>query len=157
MQASRTTCERRSLADSLSGASRSRSCCGKPSCSAAPASISERTFFSCTTAGVQSREHQQSSIWKHLHLQHRSQDTHRHHAMLPVVLVVRQHLPDLAQLVLQLSVGVDLRHGRRHQAVSFRNLASKKLQSGSKEEAEPQNPANGFSGEGFSWCLLGPL
>lgn len=45
MQVSRTTCERRSLADSFKGASRRRSCWGKPSYSTAPASMRERTFF----------------------------------------------------------------------------------------------------------------
>lgn len=49
MQASRTTCERRSLAESLNAASMSRSCCRKPSNSAAPARSSERTFFSWKT------------------------------------------------------------------------------------------------------------
>lgn len=49
MQASRTTCERRSLAESLNAASMSRSCCRKPSKSAAPARSSERTFFSWKT------------------------------------------------------------------------------------------------------------
>lgn len=34
--------------------------------------------------------------------------SHSDHAVLPVVFVVRQHFSDLAQLVLQLSVGVDL-------------------------------------------------
>lgn len=46
MQASLTTWERRSLADSLNAASMSRSCCRNPSNSAAPARSSERTFFS---------------------------------------------------------------------------------------------------------------
>lgn len=49
MQASRTTWERRSLAESLNAASISRSCCRNPSKSAAPARSSERTFFSWET------------------------------------------------------------------------------------------------------------
>lgn len=46
MQASLTTWERRSLAESLNAASMSRSCWGKPSNSATPARSKERTFFS---------------------------------------------------------------------------------------------------------------
>lgn len=46
-QASRTTCERRSLADSLKAPSRSRRCWQKQSQVGAPATNSERIFFSC--------------------------------------------------------------------------------------------------------------
>ena len=35
-------------------------------------------------------------------------DSYRHHSMLPVMFVIRQHFSDLGQLVLQLSVRVDL-------------------------------------------------
>lgn len=59
MQASLTTWERRSLADSLNAASMSRSCCRNPSNSAAPARSSERTFFSW-----RNREREEGAISK---------------------------------------------------------------------------------------------
>lgn len=64
MQASRTTWERRSLAESLNAASMSRSCCGNPSNSAAPARSSERTFFSWKTGRTLSARRPPEQRWR---------------------------------------------------------------------------------------------
>lgn len=106
MQASLTTCERRSLADSLNAASMRRSCCGNPSNSAAPASSSERTFFSWM-------DRTRAAVNKHSHLtDDRTETTGRksysRHAELPVPLVIGQHVANLRHGLLYLPVGVDL-------------------------------------------------
>lgn len=75
----------------------------------APAKISERTFLSCRGE----EEKSESNVFVVYYLLndytvHMVFKSYRHHSVLPVMFVIRQNFSDLGQLVLKLSVGVDL-------------------------------------------------
>lgn len=113
MQASLTTWERRSLADSLKAASMSRSCCRNPSNSAAPARSSERTFFSWRNIAREEtviiKDIFDTSRW----VERKVRMSYSRHSELPVLLIIWQHVSNLCHGLLHFPVRVDLMESRK--------------------------------------------